>query len=203
MPRSQTSTPSGMVGGSRGTAYGWEVKEEAHTPYTPRRSARFDQQEVLGALMSAPPLPSPALTPRMLDLSQNAYHTDLARLDSSRSYLPPPITPRSGLHGFGAQPHRERSSPDRMERSSWLPSPRPSLGGSLKGAHYEASLDGSILSRQVAPHHRLGCSYMGRTSSSSPLCAAGFADGGCTRILPPHLSPVTFHPKSQNINPET
>ncbi|KAJ1479719.1 hypothetical protein T484DRAFT_1902286, partial [Baffinella frigidus] len=133
--------------GTPGQAYGWEVKEEAQSPYTPRRSARFDHQEVLGALMSAPPLPSPALTPRMLDLSQNAYPAD--RLDSSRSYLPPPITPRSGMYGFGAHPHGERGSPDRMERSSWLPSPRPSLGGSLKGAHYEASLDGSILSRQV------------------------------------------------------
>jgi hypothetical protein len=144
---------------SQGQSYGWEVTAEHSSaklhlggeapPYTPRRSARFDQQEVLAAIKSAPHLPSAALTPRYTDISQSVHYHDTSRLDSSRTYLPPPITPRSSAFGFTAQQNGNGVSPDHLERSSWLPSPRPSLGGSLKVPNYEPSLDGSFVSKQV------------------------------------------------------
>lgn len=89
-----------------------------------RRSGRFDAHDVLNALSSAPPLPSPALTMRHLDWSVGGLRESMSMVHS-----PAAATPKH--HNFNLSTHGHvlnAQSPDayrldRMERSTWLPSP--------------------------------------------------------------------------------
>jgi len=138
---------------------GWEVLEGGQRPqqketvsrtprggeppaYTPRRSGRFDQLGVLHTLNAAPPLPSPAITPRMGpgDAAQAhrspglaPHRGDLSALTPAHSLLPPAHSP----------PDHNRSSAA-LDRSSWLPSPRQSFR--FQGADMSV-LDGSTLAK--------------------------------------------------------
>jgi hypothetical protein len=136
---------------------GWEVMEgdrvkndgalRSGSPpaYTPRRSGRFDKLGVLSTLNAAPPLPSPAITPRMgpgeahRSPSLAPNRGDVSAFTPGHSLLPPTHSP----------PDNNRSAA--LDRSSWLPSPRQSFrfGGNmsvLQGADMSV-LDGSTLAK--------------------------------------------------------
>lgn len=139
---------------------GWEVIEGVREQkdaasrggsppaYTPRRSGRFDQVGVLSTLNAAPPLPSPAITPRMgpgAVPQENRsprlapHRGDVSAFTPGHSLLPPSHSP----------PDNNRSAA--LDRSSWLPSPRQSFcfGGNmsvLQGTDMSV-LDGSTLAK--------------------------------------------------------
>ena len=89
---------------------------------TPRRSGRFDAVGVLSTLSSAPPLPSPAITPR-----PGGGGDALVAHVHRRS---PSLAPQRGdLSMLGAPQHSppEHNRSMALDRSSWLPSPRQSF----------------------------------------------------------------------------
>lgn len=112
--------------------------------YTPRRSGRFDQLGVLSTLNSAPPLPSPAITPRLGPGGTSTVHGNRSpnlgpqRVDVST------LTPRLYvLGGINQSPPENRSMA--LDRSSWLPSPRQQ---SFRYQGVDMSvLDGSIMAK--------------------------------------------------------
>jgi hypothetical protein len=105
-------------------------------PSSMRRSGRFDQHEVLNALTSAPPLPSPALAnARILDWSVGGLRESMSMINS------PLATPH------GHYPGANNFSPQ-LDKSSWLPSPRASFIGAIKPTA-ETSVDNSITTKQV------------------------------------------------------
>jgi hypothetical protein len=147
---------------------GWEVRQEGmpssgsfrrprndtsrSEPYTPRRTSRFDQQGVLSSLISAPQLPSPAITPRVLDGS--TMNPSAAHKMSPLGPQTVSMTPRhSNMQALAlGQPYSQPYSPDAgggLERSTWLPSPRASIAGSFRFVGPEMSVDGSFISKQV------------------------------------------------------
>ena len=95
--------------------------------YTPRRSGRFDPQTTLSALGAGAAAQSPSLTPR------TGWADGLTPRLGQRT--PPPV-------GLG-----DRSA---MDRSSWLPSPRQSMG-ILRALSAEGSVDCSTMSKQARP----------------------------------------------------
>eukprot|EP00961_Rhodomonas_salina_P123243 1660193-Rhodomonas_salina.1 len=160
--------PQGDAASLYGRGGGWEVRQEGlptsasfrrrndtsrNEPYTPRRTARFDQQGVLSSLISAPQLPSPAITPRVLDGStMNASIMGASMMGAAKmSPLlgPQGMTPRhSTMQSLAlGQPYSPEAGG--LERSTWLPSPRASIAGSFRFAGPEMSVDGSFISKQV------------------------------------------------------
>jgi hypothetical protein len=134
-----------------GGSSGWEVTQSllesrarrpkdamvARTPrgqdpaYTPRRSGRFDQLGVLSTLSAAPPLPSPAITPRLGPDTSAVNGNRSPNLGPQRGDVSS-LTPRHSILGGGgggalqSPPDNNRSS-HALDRSSWLPSPRQSF----------------------------------------------------------------------------
>jgi len=124
---------------------GWTPRGQ-EPAYTPRRSGRFDQLGVLSTLSAAPPLPSPAITPRLGGADTSLAHGNRSpNLGPQRGDISS-LTPRHSVLG-GA--HQSPSGADNnrsmaLDRSSWLPSPRQSFrfqGGDM------SVLDGSIMAK--------------------------------------------------------
>ena len=115
-----------------------------HDPaYTPRRSGRFDQLGVLSTLSAAPPLPSPAITPRLGGPDTSALNGNRSpNLGPQRGEVSS-LTPRHSIHGANQSPPDNNRSMA-LDRSSWLPSPRQSFrfqGGDM------SVMDGSIMAK--------------------------------------------------------